>query len=389
MRLCNGVRRSLENAVVYLGAGLGVASAAAALLMLPGPLWPQAKGKHETVNATGHAIPAPKERNPGAPSAKAASENVPQEKPNGAAPTRSAQGIGTGSDTGTLKQMNLILSVITTAGVLLALYFYAHQAWAAIRDHMNNVHQVVFERLDKPDVRGARHYVYGMDTTPDATGMPQDRAPVEIRNLVYETEGWLALGTDGWKGKGAKDDCERHKSQAELIARALDQLGYLVREGIVPLNVVARFYSYPVLRCWYQLSPYIAAVRDARGQHGHMWEWEHLVETIIDGSSKDKGLWNGTGRHDNLNAYAKKISDRTRASIWTVSGATLQKFPTDSAWKPPDRSDEWRLPLLYRVLEWSSKKLHRASVPGQANTVELPKSAPRAGETDRSSTGPG
>src|SRR5437667_302215 len=95
-----------------------------------------------------------------------------------------------------------------------------------------------------------------------------------------------------------------YKRQAEAIARALDQLGYLVREGIVRLNVIARFYSYPTLKCWYELSPYVAAVRTARNQPGHMWEWENLVKKVIEGARTDTGLWKGTLEHDNLKEYA-------------------------------------------------------------------------------------
>jgi hypothetical protein len=115
-----------------------------------------------------------------------------------------------------------------------------------------------------------------------------------------------------------------------MIARALDQLGYLVREGIVPLNVVARFYSYPTLRCWYQLSPYVAAIRVSRKQPGHMWEWENLVWKIIKGARSGAGIWTGALEHDNLRDYAQKIEERTK------------DFPKARDWNPPDRSWEYR-----------------------------------------------
>jgi hypothetical protein len=235
-----------------------------------------------------------------------------------------------------LKLLAVATGIATMVGgfsAFLGLRHYKHQAVAATRDHLNNVHQSIFERLDKADVREARHYVYALDRKPDNEGKIVDGAPLELDKLTFQKEHWLLLGSKDCPG--SPEEQKRwgaNKGKAELIARALDQLGYLVREGIVPLNVVARFYSYPTLRCWYQLSPYIAAVRLDRKQHGHMWEWENLVKKIIKGAISDCGLWKGTGEHDNLNDYAAKIKERT---------ADEAKFPWDRKWLPPDLSWEW------------------------------------------------
>jgi hypothetical protein len=223
--------------------------------------------------------------------------------------------------------IGLVLTVIVA---LVAVFFYYKQAWAATRDHLNNVHQLVFERLDAPEIRAARHYVYALDTVINSKGELEDRPPLDTTNLTYQVEHWLALGSPGFT-EGTEQQQQvwkRNKAKAETVARALDQLGYLVREGIVPLNVVARFYSYPALKCWYQLSPYIGAIRSARKQPGHMWEWENLVREIINGARKGTGIWKGTLEHDNLGEYAEKIKERT----------STKDFPRDEKWKPPDRS---------------------------------------------------
>ena len=180
---------------------------------------------------------------------------------------------------------------ITTGAVVAALVFYSKQARAATEqaraarvEHLNNVHQLIFERLDAAEIRAARHYVYAIDTTL-ANGKHEELPPLTDSPLTYQNEHWVELGG---LGLTHGDETQRmlwqeHKDKAEKVARALDQLGYLVREGIVPLNVVARFYSYPTLKCWYKLSPYIAAIRKDRQQLGHMWEWENLVKKIIAG----------------------------------------------------------------------------------------------------------
>jgi hypothetical protein len=229
----------------------------------------------------------------------------------------------------------MVISATTITGslaavaALVALGYYRKQAAASTRDHLNNVHQLVFQRLDATEVREARHYVYALDTTVNEKGELTERDPSDTAGLTYENEYWLALGSPACPGSADRQEqWKKNRAKAELIARALDQLGYLVREGIVPLNVVARFYSYPTLRCWYQLSPYIAAIRNNRGQPGHMWEWENLVRRIIEGAELNRGIWKGTSDHDNLKAYATKIALR--------SG--VDAFPKDLKWNPPDCS---------------------------------------------------
>jgi len=232
-----------------------------------------------------------------------------------------------------MNALTIIVAVATIIGgvsTFIGLSYYKKQAWAASRDHLNNVHQLVFERLDRPEVRAARHYVYAMDTAVNPKGELEERKPLDMSNLTFQTEHWLVLGSPecAWT-ELQQEPWKQNKAKAEIMARALDQLGYLVREGIVPLNVVARFYSYPTLRCWYQLSPYIEAVRKARRQPGHMWEWGNLVKKIIEGARKKEGIWKGTLDHDNLKEYADKIEERT---------TKRKEFPRDEQWSPPDHS---------------------------------------------------
>lgn len=222
-----------------------------------------------------------------------------------------------------------IASVITMFIAGIAIFYYHEQARAATAEHLNNVHQLIFERLDSSEIREARHYVYDLDTF-EIDGEVKELLPSETSGFTYQSEQWLLLSTPKFKGsEEQKEQWKKNKAKAERVARALDQLGYLVREGIVPLKVVARFYTYPTLKCWYKLCPYIGAIRNRRGQLGHMWEWENLVKKIIAGYGTDEGIWKGTRNHDNLQEYGDMIVART----------SPKTFPRDENWNPPDLSN--------------------------------------------------
>jgi hypothetical protein len=197
---------------------------------------------------------------------------------------------------------------VAAGAACLAVFFYAWQAVAQRRDHVANVYQLVFEKLDLPEIRQARRYVYNME--PDA----------------HVTEGWLSK--DEWR---LPPDVIQHKQLAEVVARSFDQLGLLVREGVVPINLVAQFYASPALRCWSQLYLYIGECREKRQQNGHMWEWENLVlNTIIPKAKEARGIWKGVYDHDNLQVWCDKILN------------TIDTIRRDTAYKPKSYSWTYR-----------------------------------------------
>lgn len=225
--------------------------------------------------------------------------------------------------------VEISLASLAVLAAWIGLFFYHKQARAATQEHKNNVHQLIFERLDSSEIRAARHYIYSLDTEA-IEGKLLDFPPGQTEGFTFQKEHWLSMATPGF-GEGTAEErksWQEHKDMAERVARALDQLGYLVREGIVPLTLVARFYTYPTLKCWYKLCPYIAAVRHDRKQLGHYWEWENLVNKIIDGAMGGEGIWKGTRDHDNLGMYAAMIRERMNPKT----------FPSDKNWKPPDHS---------------------------------------------------
>ncbi len=137
----------------------------------------------------------------------------------------------------------LIVQIAFLVVGVFALITYSSQAKAAWESNVSTVYRFVFELLDKKEVRDARHLVYKLD--------PKEK------------------NADYWSGS---DVDPATREAADLIARKFDQLGLLVREGIVPLNIVAHFYASPTLRCWYNLQPFVGVERKGRKQPGHLWE---------------------------------------------------------------------------------------------------------------------
>ncbi len=110
-----------------------------------------------------------------------------------------------------------------------------------------------------------------------------------------------------WEGSPDPSD----RDAADTVSRSFDQLGLLVREGAVPLNIIAHFYASPVLRCWYKLQPYVGVERWKRNQNGHLWEWENLVLRIVIPRIKaGNGIWRGISAHDGLEDYFTKIENQ-------------------------------------------------------------------------------
>ena len=170
---------------------------------------------------------------------------------------------------------------------LLTLAFAASQLATQRRAHLFEVYRNMFVMLDDPAERSARHYVY-------------DIYKVEgLREKVFNDEMWLDPDFEPAEGNAEQKKWVEHKDAAERVCRRFDQLGILVRQGRVPVNLIAQFYTYPIMTCWYVLSPYIRAVRKDRAQPGHMWEFENLVHRIvIPALKKDEGVWKGVFEHD-------------------------------------------------------------------------------------------
>jgi hypothetical protein len=172
-----------------------------------------------------------------------------------------------------LRLAQVVLQLVQLLVVALGFTIAIRQFRLQSRAHLLELHRQVFRMVD--DSRVQRHQVYSLD-----------------RNSTFQDESWLSDAPPTGVTWARKD-------AAEEVFRAFDQLGLLVREGRVPVNIISRFYVVPILGCWYQLSPYIRATRNLRRQPSHGWEFENLVHRIIlPGIAADNGVWEGVKSHD-------------------------------------------------------------------------------------------
>jgi hypothetical protein len=224
-----------------------------------------------------------------------------------------------------------VLDLCIKALALLGIGIAVRQLLVSRRTHLFDVYREAMKLLDDDEVRAARNWVYD-----------------SLRTL-YDTEDWVSLKAKPSKPeaslnsvpleerlKAYERELERysHKQMAERTARAFDRLGLLVREGRIPVDLIARFYVTPILRCWYKLEPYIVKVRDKRQQKGHMWEFENLVFAIVKPRvTSGRGVWKNVNAHEGLEAY-KEAVDATPINL--LREIQPPKF-RDNDYQPPER----------------------------------------------------
>lgn len=181
-----------------------------------------------------------------------------------------------------------LVQIGTYAGgalALIGLVLTIRQLLGVNRAHLFDVYTAVMEMMDNPAARNARHYVYR--TSPDEI--------TRIMDLAQKTESLH------------REEDERAQG-VELVMRTMDRLGFLVRNGSVPIEVIEQFYAFPVVKAWVQVEPYVHNVRTERHQPGHMWEFENLALHIIgSGVKSKKGTWKDVAEHDSILAM---LADR-------------------------------------------------------------------------------
>jgi hypothetical protein len=194
-----------------------------------------------------------------------------------------------------------LVDIVFKAFVFVSIIIAASQFYTNRRSLLFTVYRDAMEIFDDPETRAARSWVYKMP-----------------RNL-FNTEKWIEITGPPSEPKGdlpnkslaeQTDDYEaalvvwHHKQMAERTVRVCDRFGLLIREGKVPVDLLAHFYTTPVLRAWYKLADYIEAVRKDRIQRGHMWEFENLVfDIILPAAERGTGTWKHVKEHENLETY--------------------------------------------------------------------------------------
>jgi hypothetical protein len=175
------------------------------------------------------------------------------------------------------------------------------------RIHLFQVYKQVFEWMEQKEIREARHVIYEQDCD----------------------DCWFSsskTGTDAREGAGVSS--QNPVDAANRVMREFDKLGLLTREGRIPVDLIARFYAYPILACWRILQPYVDHLRSTKDRNlGHMWEFENLAVNIVEkGVRSNAGVWRGVLRHDSLESllnYRTKTFDSQfdpPTSLWYLRG---------------------------------------------------------------------
>lgn len=225
----------------------------------------------------------------------------------------------------------LILAALGGGGFI-GIYFSFRQLSVGRRHHLYQLYRDVLDRMDLPEMRTARSYVY------------------ELQRDAFNTEGWLVVTPPSTASLATPAELEEfekriggalpgklkelfvgasavssaaaeHRAKAERVARSFDQLGLLVREGKLPEDLLARFYAFPVLKCWHNLAPFIRELRKTEGggrsQPGHFWEFENLAMNVVLRGCESKwfrGPWRGVKQHDDLAGLCNTLRAEGSAS---------------------------------------------------------------------------
>jgi hypothetical protein len=233
----------------------------------------------------------------------------------------------------TLDKIDIIYKIIMACLGFTA-FFIACANWiSGRRAHLLHVYTEIFDLLDKPEMRDARSYVTKL--------REKDESTQRIEALM-EKEHWVDKNFYQLSKDPNFPDYKKWKinrDMVEKVTRSFDHLGLLVREGKVPINLLARFYASPAIRCWFSLNKYIHEVRITRNQNGHLWEWENLIEKIIiPGLHSNEGVWEGVKEHDGLLPYIQKIS------------LELPSMQRDEIYKPPIQL--WEIGGIWEWRKW-------------------------------------
>lgn len=124
---------------------------------------------------------------------------------------------------------------------------------------------------------------------------------IEENQNVFIEEAWLSLPKTEKEVPPEQRIYFYHMKNADSVCRTFDRMGLLLREGVIPVDVVAHFYASPIIRSWYTLYKYIEALRKKKRQQGHFWEFENMVyKFLIPNLQKNEGIWKGVEEHDQL-----------------------------------------------------------------------------------------
>ncbi len=210
--------------------------------------------------------------------------------------------------------------ILLGGGGLLGFFFALATLSVRRKLHLFDVYREVMNMMDSQEIYADRRYVYSLSET------------------AYEEGNWLALNPDDLESAEAL----RQRTRVDRVLKAFDHLGLLVREGQVPVDIIARFYVRPALDVWARTGRYISSKRvhkPEREHRGYLWEFENLVfNVIIPGVESEKTPWDGVKDHDDLEELMRHLK------------TTFGNMPRDHKYAPRQRL--WAIAKWWEFWRW-------------------------------------
>jgi len=154
-----------------------------------------------------------------------------------------------------------IMSIIESIAVIMALIY----AWRQIKEarRASNLGAIweIFDMLSSEEMNNARKIVY--QSRNHYSSLRQGK---ELDNIPHEA---------------------RHN--ANKVANTLDRVGYLVRKGLIPEDLLLDNQKYIIARSWIALEPYVYYVREIREQDSFLEYFQYISDRVFESYlQKDK-----------------------------------------------------------------------------------------------------
>jgi hypothetical protein len=166
-------------------------------------------------------------------------------------------------------EVAMSLEVVNTLGTLLTVAIIAATAAAAMVQlrHLRAGNQIT-AMLAIGEELSSEHFTDNWRLV--RNGLPASMNDPEFRDF-------LAAFARNRSTPGEHPEYSRLRSAATLVGNAYEELGILVKRGIVDEDMFLDRYSWVITGRWKLMETYIALTREATGQHG-IWEnFEYLA----------------------------------------------------------------------------------------------------------------
>ena len=146
-----------------------------------------------------------------------------------------------------------VMSIIESLAVIIALIY----AWGQVKEarRASNLGAIweIFDMLSSEEMNNARKVVY------------------KSRNQYSLLQ----------QGKGLDDIPHESRHNANKVANTFDRVGYLVKKGLIPEDLLLDNHKYIIARSWIALEPYVYHTREIRGQDSFLEYFQYISDRVF------------------------------------------------------------------------------------------------------------